>query len=772
MYDNKEHSTKRLFMRPIEADALRCVQHIITRLYLKGTKHAKIVAQDENGVHSWQGFFFESQAFFCFAIFEWLLRLPEAEQEISVYDLSDPASSIIEIVYPCNPLRKKYAKMLDEIEARLDSEKSWPTYVTTLRSIFPARIGSDMERETIVDISPEMIEVMVCQLAKVAIFDSKDFSGYTVPGSIYLTDPDTVVLTAYHPLVLLTRLKASYLLIRELPNEEYFPSQLNDVSCQPLMDQLGTWPYLDGFIRQPVSQFFVDNDSANETVYSVDQRYDVLATLTYRALTSTSSVRPINLTTIAEKLVLDIEECLKSDSNSYEKAPTIFIIGSVRHSETKELCDILDEIGSIKGKDYNLSFISSLSESEKSISYSIEYESRTINVDFDTTRSFDDIDDLAHFISEREVVFLIDNFILYKTISKQGLSELPQPDPYTVNPDTVEFDIRHYWEQCNASYMRYEGKLQFLFSNLISKLKALCTNTVDYRNTHLCALLSYSQLSDLLTLSQETREVRKELVSPNSYTTLLRYTYEASQKSKLIYCVNEQVGFHFRLHQWYKMFDPNLRDYDFGQLTLKREYADCTLREIFCCIKFDEKACKVRLATKKVLSEALREKIAYAIRTRIAYGMDRSRYEGVARIFAHKAFTNFLISKSISPKHLLMARSTLYSFYEESQIIVSWSDMSDEDMGIYNRYNENLRAYSERYSDYLLLCSIDKYSKDESSIAQTYQLINAFNKNDGLFRIRQIGRLCYELLRNGYNYNISMRDYFLRVMDLASHITQ
>lgn len=585
------------------------------------------------------------------------------------------------------------------------------------------------------------------RLARYAIFgeSKRSVSDLNRASSILISDSERI-LTYYHPRVLLQRLKMAIYMREEIKKQDR-----KDTCLEELI--LEGFSYFSSELRYTNNQFTI----CDQDIYSLDQRYGTISSCLYQRMTACTSIRPFPLVNTAEKLILDIHECDKQN-----KVISILMVGSIDFGELRGIMDIFrEELDSQIFERIELTAWSPLSQSDVNITknQAIHY----CTVDGNSVNLFD------RGIMSYDIVFLIDPYFLYRLEDKAALECITDPDEYALTQKTIRNDIIHAAYESGQGYMNYTEKLSLKVKDFLRSVN-LCVNSAQL--SHLCILLSYSEQTELIELSRGAQEVRKEIASQNCYTTLLRYRFD--ECSNVIVDENEEnFEFLFRLHQWYKMTAPNLSAWSLENNVEEESVPirlDRLMYHTICRFSIERKTGKWEFSL--ILDEPFggllsdKDKIILEyVRKKIEYSFESGLHMEDSIRLARQSFANLLISRSITRKHLLYARSVIYG--KPSKIEVKWSEKGGKKVDILG-YNKKLREYHSRYSDYLLLCAIDKSAQNLESVSRIYQLSNALGRDDGFRAIKGLAMICeQEYCDIGDN---RVRKYFLRVIEQSNYL--
>lgn len=568
--------------------------------------------------------------------------------------------------------------------------------------------------------------------------------------------------TVLHPRVLMQRLKMAIYLREEILNGgmksggmTYCDSQ-NPITFMEQDLVLGDFSFFSTELRSISNQFAVSKGK----LYVLDQRYGTIGFCVYQRVYSCSSIRPYPLLNVAEKLILDINECVARKKEA--EAIRILIVGSIEYAELINVFSIFEtECDSSVYERIHLEAWSPILcpkvERKPHVRYRI-MQNEELNL-------------FAEKFMEFDIVFLVDIAAMYSPHNNVSILKSIPPAQYQLSKDTLRNDIIHAAYESGQGYLNYEGKLSLRVKEFISEVKLYSRSA---KLTHLCVLLSYSEQTELMALSRDAHEVRKEIVSQGSYTTLLRYQLSELPRRAECHDIDSRIQFVFRLNQWYKMTSSLLPCWTIDSEDATGEdpnslsfRLDRLLNRTICKLSINEGAgnWQLQLIEDEDVSkmDSYKQAILQRIKERIIFGLSSDQHVKDSVRLAQQALANLLIARSVSKRHLVFARSMVYQ--KPKSVIVVWGDSELKAAETISMYDRNLRQYHTRYSDYLILCSIDKAGQNIVGRARTNQLLDALGYSDGYEAIGSIRDICLSELPN--TDDEELKKYLLRIISQA-----
>ena len=568
---------------------------------------------------------------------------------------------------------------------------------------------------------------------------------------------DFIELSAFHPQVVLQRMFCTYTIEKYILSKETMESFHENLT-------IGIFPIFEQYSQMITKQFY-----NNRGLYVLDHRRGVLTMPRYEKSHPYGSLRPINLTHIIEKIILDIRE-VKASEELCEKI-SILLIGSIEYEQVKRLLKILEyEIPSEK------IILDVWSPYPDSNSIKEKNESNRINYSCFPASHYKDLESLVNSIVDYHIVFLADPIFLYDYIDMPVVTKGCGVTLDFGAQSAIESKTESFVRYLNSNYMKYDGIYSLMLNDLLQRIEK---HSWKMKMNHLCVLLSYSNQPELLSYSKETQEVRKEIVLPGHYTTLLRYRFDhISTRNNYYLQQKKSIYFMFRLHQWLKITDSylDLRQYELtGNIELSTILFHTICKLIIengkpkLILYFEDKKCP--------LPQKIKQSIISNVNNRINFLFNHSDNlcdANEVKLYGWSIIANLLVSRSISKEHLLWARAAVY--YDGIMPEAFWADeMQDEqdyssmDFNIED-YNSRLRLYHLRYADYLILCAIDKSMRNEDSIANAYMLIDVLGRPDGFAIVKSLGDTSHKLLLNEKKYPAGVESYLNRIDSQAKYL--
>ena len=763
-------------IRPIESDALCGIvelYQIQTELsQCPSSEHTTTISMDGTSVSSkgnkWEGYLDSAhleESFF--SLFEWLLRLPESEQKLTLVNEKGKK----EYLFPRNENRAGYRMMMEQVEAKMAGLSPLPAYVTTIQRCF----NDSTKEKMLQELSRQVLRSNFNRIhSEYAFAERKD------------KDQAEIELTVYHPLVIISRLRAVYLLAASEKKKKRVieDSKTALPFSKPENTALDVLPIMNNYLCQPIQQFYCEGNDKDASIYMLDLRQGCLSSLLYRKGNAFSSLRPINICTIAEKLALDIREYLEEHSNNKNiRGVSVCLIGSIGKTETKYLAEALLTYRGFYNPNSQRNelqiALNILSREKMPENQEYSKNNRSVHVrwlQFDHYSTYHHLEEL---ILSNSIAFLIDNSFLYRQYTNAVEKIQERAKDFFSYSDNPRIRILDCFDQLSGQYMQYNDIYKLSLDGLLSDLTEMHREKPQYENTHLCALFSYSKFEDLIRLSKNALEVRKELVGPRSYTTLFRYRNYWKQKderkdSPPIENDADSQCFYFRLHQWYKMMDQGLDD---RKIVIAHEETNLAtaLRSVVCSLRYStvkkKKKWICELHSIEEFDENFLAAVQKSVKKRFDLISDDQAFPAEVRYYLRKSLVNLLISRSTNLTQLLLANA--FQYFEERNISINISNQSSETIleSLY-QYETRMRQYHDRYSDYLFLCSLNKSSLSFDQFIKIFDLIEAFGRDDGLYTIRQIENLCCDFLSMNAVSPKEIEKYYQRTMNQARFILQ
>ena len=213
--------------------------------------------------------------------------------------------------------------------------------------------------------------------------------------------------------------------------------------------------------------------------------------------------------------MLDVRECAS-------ETVKIALVGSIFDWEAKSLAGTLNKALDDEKQMIELSVISSCKPADQTQDDSLS----KVKVVYAYPDAFDR-EALLEIAKDSDIVFLIDPWLLYSQNPNSELEPDFPSDSYLLSDSTIRNDVLHFAQRLADRYLLYGSRFGLNLQWLLSEYESAHSS-----GKHLCVLTSYSTLTDLIPQAHRAQEIRKELVAPHQYTTLLRYCFPIRKKHR------------------------------------------------------------------------------------------------------------------------------------------------------------------------------------------------------------------------------------------------